>query len=440
MLNHINSILWVFASIILLFSAFYFMFHLRLIPFHFRKMIKSIFQKTEKGIKPYQTLMMVLAGRIGVGSIAGVALAIYLGGIGSIFWMWIISFLSAANCFAETCLGILYKEKDEGYIYKGGPSYYIKNGLAYPRLGAIYAILVMISYLCGFLGIQANTITKSAIEFIDISPFWVGILIIIITSFIIFGGLHTIANVTSKLVPFMTIGYIGIGLFICMQNVEMLPSLFTNIVKEAFSFRPFLSSFLPMFIIGIQRGIFSNEAGLGTGAIASSTVNTNNACMQGYLQMIGVYITTLLICTSTAIIILTSPYHTLHLQDINGIEITQFAFQYHLGEMGNIFIFLSIVLFSFSTILTGYYDGESSLKYFYQKVKSSHLFLLKMITLIILLLGSILSSNFLWSLVDILVAFLAIINIFALLKLRKDIINEYKNFRITMRKKKKGMI
>lgn len=437
MLNYINNILWIFASFLLLFSAFYFTLHLKFIPFHFRKMAKSLFQKVENGIKPYQTLMMVLAGRIGVGSIAGVALAIYLGGIGSIFWMWILSFLSAANCFAETCLGILYKEKDEGYIYKGGPSYYLKNGLAYRKLGAIYAILVMISYLCGFLGIQANTITKSAMEFINISPFFIGFLIIIITSFIIFGGLHTIANTTSKLVPFMTIGYIGIGFYICMQNIEMLPSLFTNIMKEAFSFKPFFSSFLPMFIIGMQRGIFSNEAGLGTGAIASSTVNTDDACMQGYLQMIGVYITTLLICTSTAIIILTSPYHQLHLQDVNGIEITQFAFRYHLGEAGNLFIFLSIVLFSFSTILTGYYDGESSLKYFYQKVKSSYLFFLKLATLVILLLGSILSSSFLWSLIDILVAFLALINVYALLKLRKDIINEYKNFRIKMRKKTK---
>lgn len=436
MLAYINNILWIGASILILISAFYYTFKLRFIPFHFKQMAKSLFQKVDKGIKPYQTLMMVLAGRIGVGSIAGVALAIYLGGKGSIFWMWIISFLSAANCFAETCLGILYKEKDEGDLYKGGPSYYLKKGLNYRKLGNMYAIIVLISYLFGFLGIQANTITKSALEFIHISPIIIGFIIIVVTSFIIFGGLQSIANTTSKLVPIMTIGYIGIAFYICFQNIEKIPNILIEIVKDAFQLKPFISGFIPTLLIGIQRGIFSNEAGLGTGTIASSTVNTENACMQGYLQMIGIYITTILICTSTALIILTCPYKQIQLEDINGIEITQFAFHHHLGTIGNIFLFITILLFSFSTILTGYYDGESSLKYFYKKIKPAYLFVLKGITLIVLLIGSFISSNLLWNLVDILISLLAFINIFALLKLKKDIINEYRKFLIYKRKKK----
>ncbi len=437
MLNIINNTLWTFVSIFILISAFYFTWKLQFVSLHFKQMGKSLFQKVEKGIKPYQTLMMVLAGRIGVGSIAGVALAIYFGGIGSIFWMWVISFLSAANCFAETCLGILYKEKDEGDLYKGGPSYYLKNGLNYKKLGSLYAIIVLISYLFGFLGIQANTITKSTLELINISPIIIGIIIMITTFFIIFGGLQSIANTASKLVPIMTIGYIGLALYICFQNIEMIPSILISIIKDAFQIKPFISGFLPTLLIGIQRGIFSNEAGLGTGTIASSTVNTTDAPTQGYLQMIGIYITTLLICTSTALIILTSPYNQVKLQDINGIEITQFAFQYHLGSLGNIFLFIAILLFSFSTILTGYYDGESSLKYFYKKVKPIYLLLLKIITLFVLFTGSILSSNLLWNLVDIMVSFLAFINIYALLKLKNDIIKEYKFFLINKRKKKK---
>lgn len=429
MLEVINKIFWAIATTLIVISGFYFSFHLNFIQFHFKKMINSLFKKEEKGIKPYQTLMMVLAGRIGVGSIAGVALSIYLGGIGSIFWMWIIAFLSAASSFAETVLGIVYKQKDGEDIYKGGPSYYLKYGLGSVKLGGLYAIVVLISYIFGFLGIQANTITKSISEIVLVSPIIVGFFIVLFTSLIIFGGIKKIASTASKLVPFMTIGYIGIALFVCFKNINVIPNLFIKIIADAFHVKPFLSGFLTTFIIGVQRGIFSNEAGLGTGAISSSTVISNDSTSQGYLQMIGVYITTLLICTSTAVIILTSPYETLELIDINGIEITQFAFEYHLGKFGSYLIFVTIILFSFSTILTGYYDGESSLKYFFSNIKKKYLWTLKGITLFILFIGCILSSTFLWNLVDVMVAILALINIYALLRLRKVVIFEYKNYK-----------
>lgn len=425
MLNLINKVCWAIATVFLVFSGLYFTFKLKGVQFKFKKMLKSLFEKQEKSeIKPYQTLMMVLAGRIGVGSIAGVALAIYLGGIGSIFWMWMIAFIGASNCFAETVLGILYKEKDEKNIYKGGPSYYIKNGLNNKKLGAAYAFLVIFSYVGGFLSIQSNTITKSINQIVNISPIMVGIIIGIFTSLIIFGGIKRIASTASKIVPFMTIGYIIIAIYICIVNIDVIPKIFFNIIKGAFNLKPFISGFLGTMVIGIQRGIFSNEAGLGTGAIASSTVTTNNASTQGYLQMIGVYITTMLICTSTAVIILTSPYQSLVLSDVNGIEITQAAFTYHLGNVGNYLIFISIILFSFTTILTGYYDGEASLKYFFKEIKKRYLLYLKLATIIILFLGCMISSTTLWTFVDILVALEAIINIYALIMLRKDIIEE----------------
>lgn len=425
MLNLINKVCWAIATVFLVFSGLYFTFKLKGVQFKFKKMLKSLFEKQEKSeIKPYQTLMMVLAGRIGVGSIAGVALAIYLGGIGSIFWMWMIAFIGASNCFAETVLGILYKEKDEKNIYKGGPSYYIKNGLNNKKLGAAYAFLVIFSYVGGFLSIQSNTITKSINQIVNISPIMVGIIIGIFTSLIIFGGIKRIASTASKIVPFMTIGYIIIAIYICIVNIDVIPNIFLNIIKDAFNLKPFISGFLGTMVIGIQRGIFSNEAGLGTGAIASSTVTTNNASTQGYIQMIGVYITTMLICTSTAVIILTSPYQSLVLNDVNGIEITQAAFTYHLGNVGNYLIFISIILFSFTTILTGYYDGEASLKYFFKEIKKRYLLYLKLATIIILFLGCMISSTTLWTFVDILVALEAIINIYALIILRKDVIEE----------------
>ena len=422
MLDNINNFIWLIASALIIFSGLYFSFSLRGVQFRLGKMYKSLFSdKNSKGIKPYQTLMMVLAGRIGVGSIAGVALAIHLGGLGAIFWMWITAFIGASNSFVETVLGIIYKEKDENHIYKGGPSYYMKKGLNNKFLGGLYAIIVIFSYVGGFLSIQSNTITKSINEIVTVPPAVVGIIISVTTSFIIFGGIKRISNVAGKIVPFMTVGYVSIAVYICISNIGTIPFIHESIFLEAFHFQSFTGGVLGTIIIGIQRGIFSNEAGLGTGAIASSSVETKDSLSQGYLQMIGVYITTLLICTSTAIIILTSPYKSLVLTDVNGIEITQFAFSYHLNDIGNYLVFLSIILFSFSTILTGYYDGESSLKYFFTNIPKRYLLYLKCSTVMILFLGCMISSTTLWAFVDILVAFEAIINIYAIFSLRKDV-------------------
>ena len=416
----LNKILWFITTSMLVTSGIYFTIKLKGIQFRFIKMFKSLFNKEkEEGIKSYETLMMVLAGRIGVGSIAGVALAIHLGGVGSIFWMWVIAIICASNTYCETVLGIKYKEKDHDNIYKGGPSYYIKKGLNNKTLGGIYAILIILSYVGGFLSIQSNTITKSINQIITINPIVIGLIISTFTMFIIFGGIKRIASFSSKIVPFMTIGYILIALYCTINNINMIPNIFINIIKSAFNFKSLFSGFIPTLIVGIQRGIFSNEAGLGTGAIASSTVNTTNYERQGYIQMIGVYITTMLICTSTALIILTSDYNTLNLKDINGIEITQYAFSYHLGNVGNYLIFISIILFSFTTILTGYYDGESSLKYFFHNIKKSYLMILKILTIIVLFVGCLIKSSTIWLYVDILVALEAIINIYALFKLRR---------------------
>lgn len=429
----LNTIIWAVATALILFSGLYFTITLNFIQFNIREMLSNLLKRSKNkgGITPAQTLMLALAGRIGVGSIAGVALAIYLGGIGSIFWMWVIGILSSVNTFSETVLGIVYKEKDYGNVYKGGPSYYIRKGLNKPKLGNIYAIFILISYIGGFISIQSNTITKSLVKIIEINPIIIGVMICALTAAIIFGGIKKIASFTSKLVPIMTLFYLMVAVYVVVSNIDMIPNIFFQIVIGAFNFKSIIFGFLPVFIIGIQRGIFSNEAGLGTGSIASSTTDENNPTSQGYVQMLGIYVTTLLICTATAIIILTSNYQELELFDVNGIEITQYAFNYHLGEFGNIILFVFILMFAFSTVLTGYYYGESSLKYFFRKMKSSYLICLKLLTLLVLFLGCIVSSSFLWKLVDILVAILAIINIYALLSLRKDVKREldYYNYK-----------
>lgn len=420
MIDILNKVLWAIATVLIVCSSIYFSFRFRFLQVHFKKIISSIFYKNKSSnIKPFSILMFTLAGRIGVGSIAGIALCIYIGGIGSIFWLWILTFFTSILSYIETILGNKYKEKDGDY-YKGGPSYYIKNGLGNKKLGGIYAILIIISYIGGFLSIQTNTITKSLNEITTISPIVIGIIIVIITTSIILGGLQKISSFTNKIVPLMGIIYLFTSFYIVFKNIEMIPYLIIQIIRSAFNFKPFLSGFLTSFVVGVQRGIFSNEAGLGTGSIASSIGNLPSK-QQGYIQILGVYITSLIICTSTALIILTSNYNNFQFTDLNGIELASKAFEYHLGSTGIIFTFISILLFSFSTILTGYYYGESSLKYFYSKENKKSVYILKLFTLTILFLGCIISSDFLWKIVDILVAILAIINIYAIFELKEEL-------------------
>ncbi len=418
-----NKLLWAVASSLIIISSIYFSLKFKFIQLNIKKILKSTFisDKKEKGLSPLSTLMLTLAGKIGVGSIAGVALAIYIGGPGTIFWMWIMALISASNTFAETYIGILYKEKDEDNIYKGGPSYYIKNGLNKKNLAIFCAILIIICYLVGFIPIQANTITKSINEIIIINPIIIGLILCSFSALIIFGGIKKISNVSNKIVPAMTLLYLLVAGIIVIKNITMIPNILLTILKDAFNFKPFFTGFMSTLIIGIQRGIFANESGLGTGSIASSTTSDNDPIKTGYVQMLGIYITTLLICTSTALIIMTSNYNMINFTDINGIEITQYAFTYHLGNIGNIIIFISILFFAFSTILTGYYYIESNLKFFKSKISHKQLIIIKAITIIFLFIGCIISSEQLWDIVDCLVAMLAIINIYALVKLRHKI-------------------
>lgn len=431
LLNRINDFVWVIAALIIFISGIYFTIKLRFVQFDFKRMFKSLNRKSggKNSITPKQALMMVLAGRVGVGSISGVAFAIFTGGVGSIFWMWIAALFAVTNAFGETVLGIKYKEKDEGNIYKGGPSYYIKKGLKNNKLSIIYAIIIIICYACGFTSIQSNTITASAIQLFSIDKIIIAIILSIIVFIIIFGGVKKISDVTSKIVPFMIILYILTGFYILCVNYTQIPIMLKKIVKSAFNIKSVTGGFLGTFLVGLQRGIFSNEAGIGTGSIASSTVESNEAAEQGYIQMLGVYITTMLICTATAIIIMTSDYNLLNLGDINGIEITQHAFKYHLGNLGNIIVFISIIMFAFSTILTGYYYGESSLKSIFNKLTKNNILMLKLLIVLVVFIGSLTSPSILWKLVDILAAILVIINVYALLKLRREIKNEYDKYK-----------
>ena len=305
----LNRIVWLCASSLIIMSGVYFTFKLKFIQFRIIKMFKSLKSNKKDKVTPIESLMMVLAGRIGVGSIAGVALSIYYGGIGSIFWMWVSSILGASLTFVETILGMKYQKKDTNKISKGGPSYYIKFGLNNKILGGIYAVIIIISDIFGFISIQTNTIVHSFQGIININSLMLGLIISIFVIIIISGGAKRIAHFASKIVPLMTIFYLIVSLFIIICNINIVPNIFIQVFKSAFEFKSISGGILGTVVIGIQRGIFSSEAGIGTGAIASSisTLKTEKEKQsQGYIQMLGIYITTFLICTSTALIVMTS--------------------------------------------------------------------------------------------------------------------------------------
>lgn len=407
----VNRFIWLFVMVLILFFGIYFSFVLNGVQFKFKSMFKSVFHGDSSS---FGILMTSLAGRIGVGSIAGVCLSIYIGGVGSIFWMWISTFFCSVITYSEVVLGVKYKCGSYG-----GPAYYIRDGLGSKMLGGIYSILIIISYIGCFLCIQSNTITKSIVSLFSFSPYVIGLCISVVTFFCIYGGFKSIVGVCNKIVPIMCLIYIGSSVLVLIINYDMIGYVFLNIFKSAFNFKSFFGGFIPMVIIGIQRGIFSNEAGIGTSSIVASS--GSDFRKQGFIQVFGVYLTTLVICTATAIIILFSDYSSFNLSNINGIELASHAFSYHFGNIGIYILVISVILFSFSTILTGYYYGESSFNYFFDRVNIKFIYILRGVTLVILFIGCILPSGLIWAFVDILVGIMVIINLYAIWRLRNKI-------------------
>lgn len=412
MIHILSSVLWSITTTMIIVSGLKFTKKLNYVQFKLSQIFKSLHASNIK------VLFLTLAGRIGVGSIAGVALAIYLGGPGTIFWMWILVFVSAPLTYSETVLAVKYKEKKTG-----GPSQYIKKGINNNNLAVVYSVIVIISYLLGFIPIQANTIVKSFDSITQINHIIIGISLAILTFTIIKGGIKKITKVTNYLVPIMGLIYIIITIIIIINHIDKLPNIIKEIVYSAFNFKSFISGFIPTLLIGIQRGIFSNESGLGLGAIAASSSSNKNASQIGYIQILGVYLTTCIICTATAFIILLSDYHDLIISNPNGIEFTTKAFEYHFGNKGSFILFICILLFSFSTVLTGHYYCESSLKTLKAKTK-----IIPLLTPLSIMFGSLNSSSLIWSSVDILVAILGIINIYAINKLNKEIVSYHKKY------------
>ena len=328
-------------------------------------LLKGSNTSTKDGISSFQALCTSLSTRVGTGNLAGVAVAISLGGAGAIFWMWMIALLGMATGFAESVLGQLYKVRDENGEFRGGPAYYIKQGLNKTWLAVAFSLCLFFGYGFVFSAVQANTITDALNNAYSFPTEYVGLAIIALAALIVVGGLKSIARFAEFVVPFMGIGYVLVALAITFINISELPAMLLDIVKSAFGLQEAGAGALGAAIKnGIQRGLYSNEAGSGSvpHAAASAVPNPNHPVSQGYIQMLGVFLDTLVLCTSTAFIILLAGGSSS--DQMEGIRLTQDAMSSHLGEGGTDFVAAAISLFAFTSVVANYAYGESNLHMF----------------------------------------------------------------------------
>lgn len=398
--NKLLAIIWSVTSIILIYTAIKYTIKYKFIQLNIKKIIKGIKSKSNNSISPLSSLSLSLAAKIGVGSLSGVALAIYFGGLGTIFWIWIISILVAINTYLECILGVKCK---------GGPSTYIKKVLKDKKLSTLYSILIIISYSFLFLSIQSNTIIKT-LEVFNLNTHICIILLTLIVYVIISKGVSRISFVNSILVPFMLIVYLLLGIYVLIKNSNNIPLMFNNIIKSAFN----IKSIISVFLIGMQRAIFITESGIGTSAISSSVVE-NNEENQAMLEVMGIHITTFLVCNVTFIIIAMSNYTEINFNNINGIELVLHAFNYHFGSLGTTILSLITIMFAFSTITSGYFFGENNLMNLTPSTIIKNIF--KILSLLVLILSAYISPKILWNYTDLFVALLAIINITSILRI-----------------------
>lgn len=373
------------------------------------------------GISSYEALMTSLAARVGTGNLAGVALAIYLGGAGAVFWMWVTAVLGMATSFVESALAQAYKVPHKDNVYRGGPAYYIEKGLGQKWLAVLFSLCLLVAFGLAFNGVQANTIAAANQEAFGI-PTWVsGIGLVIITAPIVFGGMKSVAKVAGKVVPFMAIMYILLALYIILTNLALFPQAIAIIFKSAFGLEQAAGGVLgytvsQAMINGIKRGLFSNEAGMGSAPNAAATAKSHpdHPAVQGFMQMLGVFMDTIVICTATASIVILSGVVDNSVQQ-QGIQLTQLALSKYVGEFGVIFVAIAIFFFSFTSIIANYSYGESNIEFLAgERNAKIAMFGLRVALLIMVFVGSVANLTAVWNFADLSMGIMAVINLIAI--------------------------
>jgi len=428
-----NGILWNHLLIyLLLFGGAWFSYRLKLIQFrhftHMFKLMRSSNNSDKSGISSFQALMTSLAARVGTGNLAGVAIAISLGGPGAIFWMWVIALLGMVTGFSESLLGQLYKVRDANGEYRGGPAYYIKMGLNKPWLAVLFSICLFVGYGFVFSSVQANTMADALNNVYQIDTMISGTVIVLIALPIVLGGVRTIARASSILVPLMGVSYLLIALVICLVNIEKIPSIFLLIFNSAFGLQEAGGGAVGAAILnGIKRGLYSNEAGSGSvpHAAACATPNPNHPAVQGYIQMLGVFIDTIVVCSATAFMILLALGP--ETSELTGIRLTQFAMTEHVGSWGNHFVTIAICFFCFTSIIANYVYAENNLHYF-KLDNNAGRWGFTAIFLSFTFWGTVAALPDVWALADLSLGLMTLINVGVILVLTPTIISVTKDY------------
>ena len=391
---------------------------LRMLPEMFKALVEKpeTLKNGEKGISPFQAFAISAGSRVGTGNIAGVATAIVLGGPGAVFWMWIIAFIGAASAFIEATLAQVYKVHDKEGGFRGGPAYYITKGLNQKWLGITFAVLITVTFAFVFNTVQSNTIAESLRTQYHISPVITGIILAVITAIIIFGGVRSIATLSSLIVPIMAIVYVGIVLVILLMNFDQIIPMIGTIIKSAFGMEQVAGGAVGTAILqGIKRGLFSNEAGMGSAPNAAATAAVPHPVKQGLLQSLGVFFDTMLVCTATAIMILLYSGLKFGEKAPQGVEVTQSALNEHLGSPGGIFLTVAITLFAFSSVVGNYYYGQSNIE-FLSKNKAI-LFIFRCLVVVLVFTGAVVKTETVWSTADLFMGLMAIVNLVSIIGL-----------------------
>lgn len=431
----INDIVWSKALVILcLGTGLFFSFRLKFPQVRlFKEMIRLLFgtKKSKEGISSFQAFTLAISGRIGTGNIAGVATAIAMGGPGAVFWMWTIAFLGSASAIIEATLAQTYKEVSKGE-FRGGPAYYILKGLKSKPFAVLFALATIIS--CGFLlpSVQSNSIALAVEKAFNVDTVYTAVGVCILLALIIIGGVKRISSVAEIVVPFMAISYIVMAFIIIGLNIDKVPEMFSLILSSAFGADATFGGIVGSAISwGVQRGIYSNEAGQGTAPHAAAAAEVSHPYKQGLVQGFSVYVDTLFVCTATALMILfTNQYNVLHpdsgflVENLPGIEagaaFTQNAVSIHFPAFGNEFVAVALMFFAFTTVMAYYYIAESNIDFLFKGRKSRYaIWILRLLILFSVYLGCINSAKVAWTLGDIGVGLMAWMNLVAILLLYK---------------------
>ncbi|MFG3498675.1 alanine/glycine:cation symporter family protein [Streptomyces sp. NPDC047928] len=422
----INDVFWTYLLIpVVVIAGLYFTLRskgvqLRLFP-EMLRVLKEPGPRGTGGRKPvssFGAFTISAAARVGTGNIAGVATAITLGGAGAVFWMWVMALVGAASAFVESTLAQLYKVRGDDGTYRGGPAYYMRRALGKPWLGFVFAVTITVTFGFVFNAVQSNTITAVAGgSFAAGGEEWfapaMGLGVALLLGLVIFGGVRRIASVTQLLVPVMAIVYLLLGIAVVLLNIGDVPRVFADIVGGAFGFREVAGGAIGAAIQnGIRRGMFSNEAGLGSAPNASATAEVSHPVKQGLVQSLGVFFDTLLICSMTAFIILTT---NPSLAGRQGADLTQSALQSTLGAWAGHVLTAVVFMLCFSTLIGNYYYGESNIEFMTRKrwVLPSY----RILVLVTVFLGALGSVSVVWNLADVFMGFMALVNLVAIVPL-----------------------